>query len=202
MMNRWVGGPDDHLRSELHARGTQIEGGKHVAPERAHAAVGVAHAGAEEEVEDPRQHGVADVAMQPGHGARLDVVHAVAHHQLGAVLELCHEAGDLTEVVGEIGVGHHDVLAPRGGEARQVGTAVAPPALEDHPCPGRLGDLGAAILGVVVDDQHLSGEPAGHERLVRVVHALLDVLLLVQAGDHDGHQRRGSGDLCIRVRGD
>ena len=59
-----------------------------VAAEGAHAAVGVAHAGAEEEVERAGEHRVADVAVQPRHRAGLDAVHAVAHHEVGAVLEL------------------------------------------------------------------------------------------------------------------
>ena len=60
----------------------------------------------------PREDRVADVAVQPRHRARLDVVHAVADHHLGALLERGDEARDLVEVVGEVGVGHHDV-APR-----------------------------------------------------------------------------------------
>ena len=57
----------------------------------------------------PRQDRVADVAVQPRHRARLDVVHAVADHHLRAVLERGDEARDLVEVVGQVGVGHHDV---------------------------------------------------------------------------------------------
>ncbi len=163
--------------------------------------MGIAHAGPEEEVEDSRQHGIADVAVQPWHRAGLDVVHAVAHDQLGACLQLRDEARDLAEVVGEIGVGHHDVLAPSGGEARQIGASVAASGLEDDPCAGRLRDLGTAILRVVVDHEHLAVESACLQRGARVADALLDVLLLVQAGDHHGHQGNGSGSLYIRGRG-
>ena len=102
---------------------------QHVAADGAHAAVGVAHAGAEEEVEDAGEHRVADVAVEPGHRARLDAAHAVAHHEVGALVELLDEARDVAEVVGEVGVGHHDVVAGGGREAGQVGAAVAAPRL-------------------------------------------------------------------------
>ncbi len=114
-----LGGPDDHLGGELHAGRAQVEPGQDVAAQAAHAAVGVADAGAEEHVEHAGQHRVADVAVQPGHRARVDVVHPVAHDEVGAVLELLDEARDLAEVVGQVGVAHDDVLAARGGEARR-----------------------------------------------------------------------------------
>ena len=62
----------------------------------------------------PVSDGVADVAVQPRHRARLDVVHAVADDELGAGVELRDEARDLAEVVGQVGVGHDDVRRPRG----------------------------------------------------------------------------------------
>ncbi len=102
-------GPDDHLRGELHPGRAQVQPRQDVAPQGAHAAVGVADAGAEEEVQDARQDRVADVAVKPRHGARLDVVHAVADDHLGAVFERRHEARDLAEVVGQVGIGHDDV---------------------------------------------------------------------------------------------
>jgi hypothetical protein len=112
-----LGGPDDHLGGELHARRAQIQPRQDIAAQRAHAAVCVVDAGAEEEVEQARENRVADVAVQPGHRAGLDVVHAIADHHLRPVLERRHESWDLVEVVGQIGVGHHDVAAARGREA-------------------------------------------------------------------------------------
>ena len=123
---------DHHLGCELHPGGPQVEARQRRAPDRAHAAVRVAHAGAEEEVEDPGEHRVPDVAVEPGHRAGLDALHAVAHHEVGALVELGHEARDVAEVVGEVGVGHHDVVALRGGEAGAVGAAVAAPRLVHH----------------------------------------------------------------------
>ena len=110
----------------------------------------------EEQVEESREDRVADVAVQPRHRARLDVVHPVADHHLGAVLELGDEARDLLEVVGEVGVGHHDVLAAGGGEAGEVGAAVAAAALVDDARAGALGEQRRLVLGGVVGDDDLA----------------------------------------------
>ena len=86
----------------------------------------------------------------------MDVVHPVAHDELGAVVEMVDEARDLAEVVREVGVGHDDVAPARGGEARQVGAAVAAARLVHHARAGGRGQLGAAVLGRVVGDDHLA----------------------------------------------
>jgi hypothetical protein len=54
--------------------------------------VGVVDAGAEEDVEEAGEQRVADVAVQPRHRSRMDVLHPVAHDELRAVLELLDEA--------------------------------------------------------------------------------------------------------------
>ena len=67
------------------------------------------------------------------------------------------------EVVREVGVGHHDVAAAGGGEAGQVGAAVAAPRLVDDARAGGGGQLGAAVLGRVVGDDDLAGDAVlGH----------------------------------------
>jgi hypothetical protein len=199
-----LGGPDHHLRGELHARRAQVERGERLPTERAHAAVGVAHAGAEEEVEGAREHRVADVAVQPGHRAGLDAVHAVAHDQVGARLELGEEARDLPEVVGQVGVGHHDVAAAGGGEARHVGVAVAPAALVDHAGAGGEREGGAVVVGVVVRDHDLARDAVLRERGPGPRDAPLDVRGLVEARDDDGDQQLliASRGEILRVRGE
>ena len=99
------------LGGELHPGRAQVERRQQVAAEGAHPAVGVADAGPEEEVEQPREQRVADVPVKPGHRARLDPGHPVADHQVGAVAQRPDEAVDLGEVVGVVGVAHEDVLA-------------------------------------------------------------------------------------------
>ena len=186
-----LGRADDHLRGELHAGGAQVEAGQHVAADGAHAAVGVLDARAEEEVEHPGEHGVAHVAVQPGHGARVDVVHPVAHHQLGTAVEAVDEAGDVLEVVGEVGVEHHDVLALCRREAGQVCAAVAAARLVDHAGAGGLGQGGAAVLGAVVGHDHLAAQVVLLQHGPCAGDALLDVGRLVEAGDDDGHEHVG-----------
>ena len=117
----------------------------------------------EEEVERAGEDRVADVAVQPRHGAGLDAVHAVAHDEVGAVLELLEEARDLAEVVGQVGVGHHDVAAAGGGEAGHVGVAVAAAALVDDAGAGGERERGGVVLGVVVGHDDLAADAVlGH----------------------------------------
>ncbi len=68
-----LGGADHHLGSELHPGRAQVEPREHVAPQRAHPAVRVVDAGAEQQVEEARKQRVADVAVVPRHRARMDV---------------------------------------------------------------------------------------------------------------------------------
>src|SRR5262245_13667011 len=65
-------GLDDHLAGELHAWSGQAKLLVGILAETAQAAVRVADRRTEEQVQDAGQHGIADVAVQPGHGARLD----------------------------------------------------------------------------------------------------------------------------------
>ena len=115
----------------------------------------------------------------------MDVVHPVADHDIGAVVEFGDEPRDLGEVVGQIGIGHDDVLALGDGEAGQVCAAIAALGLADHVRAGRLRQRGASVFGVVVGDDHLAGEVGVTERLPGPLHAFLDVVGLVQARDHD-----------------
>ena len=132
----------------------------------AHAAVRVPHAGAEEEVEDAREHRVADVAVQPRHRARLDVVHPVAHHEVGAVLELLDEARDLGEVVREVGVGHHDV-ARRGRRRSRPGRRCRSRAAARGTtrAPAAAASSALRVLGRVVGDDDLAVDPVLVQRV-------------------------------------
>ncbi len=174
--------------------------GRTVAPEAAHAAVRVANARAEEEVQRAAQQGVADVAVDPVHRAGLDVVHPVAHHELCAVTQLLDEARDLVEWIRHVGVEHHDVLAARRREAGEVGRAVAAPRLVHDARAGGGRKLRAAVLGIVVGDDDLAADAGLGERVERAPHALLDVLGLVQAWDDDRHLDRPGVQRARRAR--
>ena len=58
--------PDDHLRGELHAGRAQAHALVRGARASAQAAVGIGHAGAEEEPQHPREDRVADEAVRHG----------------------------------------------------------------------------------------------------------------------------------------
>ena len=111
------------------------------------------------------------------------------------------EARDLVEVVGEVGVGHHDVrrrAPPRSRRGRRCrsraaarGRRAAPAARARPRCRRR----------AVVGDDHLAREAVLGEHEPRLRHALLDVLGLVQARDDDRDaQRDGAGPSAGRAR--
>ena len=158
--------------------------------QRPHPAMGVLHAGAKEQVQQTREDRIADIAVKPRHRSGLDVVHAVAHHQLRAAVQLGHEARDLVEVVGQIGVGHHDVAPVRRREAGQVGAAIAASRFGYHARARRPRKRRRIVLGGVVHDQHFPVDIRALQHLQGGAHALLDVLRLVQARDHDRHECR------------
>ena len=122
--------------------------------------MGVGHPGLEEEVEHAGEHRVADVAVEPRHCPGVDLAaQARTHHEVGAVLERLDEARDLGEVVGLVGVAHHDVLAAGGCEAGEVGAAVTLALLVDHPGARLAREVGRAVGGAVVGHDHLATDP-------------------------------------------
>ena len=194
-------GPDHHLGGELHPGRAQVECRQNIAPEGPHPAVRIGDPGVEEEVEHPGEHRVADVPVQPRHRTRLDVVHAIAHHQLGAAVQLGHEARDVAEVIRQVGVRHHDVVALGSRKAREVRAAVSAAGLVDDVGARCLGEPSAAVVGAVVDHDHLARQATAHEALVGVGHAALDRLGLVEAGDHHRHARFVPGARLERAGG-
>src|SRR5438046_10595053 len=63
---------DHHLAGELHASRAEVHALEGFLAKRAQSAVRVADARVEEGARDPAQHRVAQPAMQPRHGPRLD----------------------------------------------------------------------------------------------------------------------------------
>ncbi len=74
---------DDHLTGELHAAGRQPELEDGVAAESAQTAMEIPDVAVEEQAAEPAEHGVADDAVGPRHGVRLDAAQEpVAHDQV------------------------------------------------------------------------------------------------------------------------
>ncbi len=177
--------PDNHLRGELHPGRLQRERREHVRrtarmPQWA-SPTGVRKS----RFRKPDRIGL-PIAAERRHRARLDGLHPVPHHELCAVVELTDEARDLLEVVREVGVDHHDVIAAGLREAGEVGAPVAAPRLVHDPRTGEAREDAAAVVGAVVDDDHFAVETMLVEDPLRRGHALADALGLVQAGDDDG----------------
>ena len=172
---------DHHLRRELHAGRVEVELRQRVAADRAQPAVGVADRRSVDEVQEAGEDRVPDAARQR-HRTRLDVRHPVPHHELGALVELADEVRDLVEVVREVGVDHDDVVAAGGREAGEVRAPVAAARLVHDRRAGGGGELGAAVLRAVVDDDHLAGDAVLVEDAPRARDALLDVLSSFRQG--------------------
>ena len=137
---------EDHLGGELHPRRVEVELRQGVAADRAHPAVRVGDLHAEEEVQHPREDRVADEAVQERHRVAVDrPLEARADHEVVARLELVDERRELLQRIRLVGVAHHDVLAARLGEAREVRAPVAAPALGDDARAVRRGDLRGAV---------------------------------------------------------
>ena len=76
---------EDHLRGELHPGRVEVERRERVAAHRPHPAVGVGDLHAEEEVEQPGEDRVPDVAVEPRHRLAVDrPLEAGAHHEVVA----------------------------------------------------------------------------------------------------------------------
>ena len=126
-----------HLGRELHPDRPQVEDREDVAANRAHPAVRVVDVRAMQDVEEAREDRVADAA-QPAASrpARCSPSGCPITSSAPSSSSL-DERRDLAEVVGEVGVDHDDVVAPRGREAGEVGAAVAAARLvDDHRAGG------------------------------------------------------------------
>jgi hypothetical protein len=132
----------------------QVECRQDVPPQRSYPTVDVADGRVITQVQKSGQDWVADLG-ELRHRAGLDVVHTVAHHQLGSVVQRMNEPRDLPEVIREIGVDHHHVVAARGVEASEVGLAVAAAGLLDHPRLGGARDVAATVLATRCRRQQL-----------------------------------------------
>ena len=105
-------GFNDHLAGELHTRGAEVEVENGFATEGADAAVEVADWDAEEEAAKVTQDGISQIFVKRRHGSGLDfTAEAVAHDEVVALLESFEEMGELTEIVGCVGVGHENIFA-------------------------------------------------------------------------------------------
>jgi hypothetical protein len=75
----------DHFAGKFHACGAKIHPPQAVLAEGAHAAVKIAAGSPEKESADPSKQGIANIAMQKGHGIVTDAaMESIAHDEVGA----------------------------------------------------------------------------------------------------------------------
>ena len=149
--------------------------------------MGVADRCAEEQVEDPGQKRVADVAAEATHRPRPDEpAEPVTDDQIVPQAEPFEEGGELfrPQVVLAVGVPQHDVEARRRFDPRAKRAAVAPPRDADDPRAEAPGDLGRPVGAAVVGDDHLALHPHPLQRSDRLADAPSDRPRFVQAGHH------------------
>ena len=176
----------DHLGRPFHAGGVQPEVEHGLATEAAQAAVEVTDGDAEQGAPQPRQHRVADPAVQPRHGARLDATgEPVAHHQVVAGPQALDELVERREVIGVVGVAHDDERAASGADAAHQRCAVTLLGHGHHAGALGLGELDRPVGRTVVGHQHLTPYAAALEVGPCGAHAHRDGLLLVEARHQD-----------------
>src|SRR5262249_29180637 len=154
--------------------------------ESADAAMRIADRRVEQDVENACEHRIADIAVLPWHGAGFNVsLEPRSHAQVGAAGELGHHRDGVVEVIGAVGISHHDVTAGRSRHAPLQSRAVAAPcnwhAVRTEPLCNGL----AAVSATVVSDDNLAleAERQSHlvERLVSVRNALRQAMRLIEA---------------------
>jgi len=166
-------GIDDHLRGELHAGGAHVHPLPGVAAQGPHAAVEVADGHGVHDPRHPRQHRIAEIAVQVRHGTRIDAAQeAVAHHEVQAAAQRSDEGFEARPVVRVVGIGEHHVAAPSRADAGHERGPVAPDRLVHDPRAQRLRDLHRGVRRAVV----------GHDDFPVHAHAPHGFLGLANAG--------------------
>ena len=168
-------GVDDHLGRELHPRRSRVDPREGVRGEAAHAAMKIADRRAVEPTRNRGKHRIAEIAMQRRHGAGLDPAgKAIAHDQVGALLQPVDDAVDFAPVIGIVGIGHDQVLAASGQHGRRDRRAVTRNGLMDDARAEALGDLDRTVGRTVVADDHFADNPSPRERRLGLADADLE----------------------------
>ncbi len=185
---------DDHLGGELHSGAPLVELLVQRLREAAKAAVDVVDGRAEPAPRDPREHRVAEPAMQARHragqhasAARLE---AATLHEVVPLAEAFDERRRLAEIVAVVRIPHDDEAPARGFDPAHQRGAV-PPAGDLHE-PRAFGsrDCGGAVGAAVVSDHDLAGDSRVLDGGQRLPDARRERVRLVEAGHHDRHFKR------------
>src|SRR5580692_10818703 len=125
----------------------------------------------EKHAADGRQHGVAEIAVQRRHRARLDATpEAIAHDQRMTVAQLRDKRIDLAEIVAVVGIAHDHEPASCRADASQKGAAVAFGVDGYDASACRYRDYLRPVGAAVVSDQHLAFDAGAPQKM----HGLCD----------------------------
>src|SRR5262245_52068808 len=185
----------DHLAGELHARRRELQAFIGIFAETPQPAMSVANRRVKEHVQDAGQHGVADIAMQPGHGAGLDAaLEAVAHDQFVALPEAVDEGAQRAEAVVTGALPHYDELSAGGVDPTLKRGAIALAVHRHDAGAGGAGQFRRTVRRAVVGDDDLPGNAESLQTSFGLGHAAADRARLVQARHHDA-------DFNVGLRG-
>src|SRR5713101_247983 len=146
----------------------------------------IATRAAEKKPANRGEDGIAEIAMQCGHGPRPDAaLEAIAHHKLIALAKLLDERGEPGEVVAVVGITHDDVGAACGTDAADKRASVAPLRDIDNPRPVSFGNRPRAVRAPIVGNHDLANYATACQKRPRLGHALPDRLSFIKARHHD-----------------
>src|SRR5688572_16907418 len=113
--------------------------------------------GAEKQPPDKTQDRIADIAVQPRHGAgRYAAGKPVAHDEVGAAAKSRDESIELRKIVAVVAIAHDDEAPLGGGDASRESRAIAALADRDDPSTIGRGNLLRAVVRAVIGDEHLA----------------------------------------------
>ena len=184
-------GLHDHLAGELHAGGGTVEGLPRLLTEYSEATMGVQDARTVERVQELGQEGVANVLVEFGHGAGLDLtVEPTSHdHVCAAINHGPEQSGEALEVIRRVSVANRDVVAAGVFEhiLTRVAVSLAIGVVDDG--THFTGDLGRAVGGVVADDD-FGGDTEFLDARLDALDTFDDTCFLIECRHHNAQCRR------------
>jgi hypothetical protein len=183
-------GPQQHFAGEFHAGRTQPELSDARPAERAKSGLAVGHVRSGQQPQQQRQGWCADIAMKRRHRARNERrTETGADDEIGAGRERGKHLVEPRQIVGTVGVGDDDRVAPGGANAGGDRRAIATPRLVNDARSGTFGDDRAVVAGAVVDDDDFAVDAGQHESEPGFGDDAGHGVRFVKAWQHDRHER-------------
>jgi len=147
----------------------------------------IAHRRPEKDPTDRAQNGIADPAVQPGHGSGQDAaLEAIPHHEILAGSQLAHEVVQAREIVTVIRVAHDDVCALRRFDPATQGTPIPLALYLYDPRSEIARNPLRAVFAPIVGDDDLALDARLREKGADLVDADGEGFGLVETRQYDG----------------